>query len=80
MASKNGLEGTLSLLFVVMRKGLANLGDMRAMNPNRLMQLLPRDMKLLRPIVNIGRELRIDLMWIMRALLSRKFAPFWKWC
>lgn len=47
----------------------ANLLHMRTMHADRLMQLIARHTKLLRPVMNIGRHLRINLLRIMRAFL-----------
>lgn len=38
---------------LVVFKGFANLADLSAVHPNRLMQLLAGDVKFLCPIVNV---------------------------
>jgi hypothetical protein len=57
------------------RPHLLNMGSM---NPDSLMQLLARHPKLFRPVVNIGRHLRIDLLRIMRTLLRLYMLRVWR--
>jgi len=47
---------------------LANLAYLRAVDADGFMQLLAGDVKLLCPIVDVGGELGIDLVWIVRSL------------
>ncbi len=54
---------------LVVLERLSHLADMAAMHPNGLMQLLASYMELLGPVMDIRRELRIDLVWIVWALL-----------
>ena len=52
-------------------EGFANFLHMRAVDANGLMQLLAGNIKFLGPIVDIGREFRVDFIRIVRDLLFR---------
>ncbi len=56
-------------LALVVLQRLSDLAHMAAMHPNGLVQLLAGHMELLGPVVDIRRELRIDLVGIVWALL-----------
>ncbi len=62
-------------VFVILQC-LANFRDVGAMYTNGFVQLLACDVKLCRPIVDVGRKFRINHIRIVRPLCFRDFSRF----